>query len=110
MVEVYLGLGANQGNKAKTSARAVSLLGGYMEVDRQSALYETRPYGLHNQPNFLNGAVRVQTILEPWELRDFVLQPLIDIDPTLCHPETGVCVVELLAQIPLDERFILKKC
>jgi len=41
--------------------------------------------------------------------RDFVLRPLCDIDPTYTDPASGKTVQELLAALPHDEEYILKK-
>ena len=42
-----------------------------MEVDAASSLYETEPVGeVLDQPDFLNGVVRIRTGLEPEELLD----------------------------------------
>ena len=41
--------------------------------------------------------------------RDVVLQPLIDLDPTLIHPVLKISLSELLKNIPLQDRFILEK-
>ncbi len=35
--------------------------------------------------------------------RRFVLQPLADIAPELCHPVSGLSVAEMLAALPLDD-------
>ena len=60
---VYLGLGANVGNAAEQIAAAVMALGESNVVLDQSPLYRTRPYGCSDQPDFLNGAVKVETML-----------------------------------------------
>ena len=42
-----------------------------MKVEAVSSLYETEPVGeILDQPDFLNGAVRIRTTLEPDELLD----------------------------------------
>lgn len=41
--------------------------------------------------------------------RDFVLRPLVDIDPLLSDPVTGKLVSELLQQLPDSEQAILRK-
>jgi 2-amino-4-hydroxy-6-hydroxymethyldihydropteridine diphosphokinase len=44
-------------------------------VDAVSSLYETEPVGeITDQPDFLNGAVRIQTALEPEDLLDLCKQ------------------------------------
>lgn len=39
--------------------------------------------------------------------RDFVLRPLLDLDPELCCPMTDCCYTELLEQIPAEQHTIL---
>jgi 2-amino-4-hydroxy-6-hydroxymethyldihydropteridine diphosphokinase len=42
-----------------------------VEIESVSSLYETEPVGeITDQPDFLNGAVRIKTALEPEELLD----------------------------------------
>ncbi|GAB3692764.1 2-amino-4-hydroxy-6-hydroxymethyldihydropteridine diphosphokinase [Spirosoma flavus] len=49
--------------------RAVGLIGQYVgAVTLQSPLYETAPWGVADQPAFLNQVIRVETALEPEDL------------------------------------------
>lgn len=41
-----------------------------VELVRLSPVYETAPWGVEDQPAFLNMAVQVRTVLSPWELLD----------------------------------------
>lgn len=69
MTSVFLLLGANLGDRAATLRRAVALLPTRVGTVRQtSAFYETAPWGLTDQPAFLNQAVEVQTDLAPLDL------------------------------------------
>ncbi|MBI3744330.1 MAG: 2-amino-4-hydroxy-6-hydroxymethyldihydropteridine diphosphokinase, partial [Chloroflexi bacterium] len=65
MATVYLGLGANLGNRQRNIERAVELLRERVEVLSVSAIYETLPVGMTEQPNFLNSVCAVETSLEP---------------------------------------------
>ena len=65
---VYLGLGSNLGDRAANLRRALALLAEVMRVDARSAIYETEPWGFHQQPDFLNLVCRGSTHLEPAEL------------------------------------------
>ena len=38
-----------------------------------SSLYETRPVGVEDQPDFLNAVVELRTSLDPWELLSLCL-------------------------------------
>ncbi|MCK4910871.1 MAG: 2-amino-4-hydroxy-6-hydroxymethyldihydropteridine diphosphokinase [Thermodesulfovibrionales bacterium] len=69
MTTVYLGIGSNLGNREKNCARAISLLeNSGIRVQKRSELMETEPWGVEDQPKFINMAVRAETGLEPLEL------------------------------------------
>ncbi|MHB1296635.1 MAG: 2-amino-4-hydroxy-6-hydroxymethyldihydropteridine diphosphokinase [Anaerolineae bacterium] len=71
MARVYLGLGANLGDREQNIRQALALLeerGG--RVRAVSPLYETEPWGLTEQPRFLNAACAVETALGPHILLD----------------------------------------
>jgi len=72
----YVGLGANLGPREVTLLRAVDLLAVEpgIEVLAVSQLRETDPIGDTDQPEFLNGAVSVETTLAPRELLDALLR------------------------------------
>jgi len=69
MSTVYLGIGSNLGDRHKNCLRAVGLLKqrGIL-VTKQSSVHETEPWGLSEQPAFLNMAVELETGLGPIEL------------------------------------------
>ncbi|HSG12626.1 MAG TPA: 2-amino-4-hydroxy-6-hydroxymethyldihydropteridine diphosphokinase [Gaiellaceae bacterium] len=75
MARAYVGLGANLGDREATLLRAVDLLGEVegVRVVGVSALRETDPVGVLDQPRFLNGAAAVETELTPRELLDALL-------------------------------------
>jgi 2-amino-4-hydroxy-6-hydroxymethyldihydropteridine diphosphokinase len=64
MIETYLGLGANLGDREANLERAVVALARLGRVSR-SRWYETEPVGLPGAPSFLNGAVKLETDLVP---------------------------------------------
>jgi len=68
----YLGLGSNVGDRESELRGAVEDLRAHgVEVEAVSSLYETEPVGeVLDQPDFLNGAIRIRTSLEPEELLD----------------------------------------
>jgi 2-amino-4-hydroxy-6-hydroxymethyldihydropteridine diphosphokinase len=76
MARAYVGLGANLGPKEVTLLRAVDLLAAEdgIEVLELSELRETAPVGVVDQPEFLNGALAVETSLAPRELLDVLLR------------------------------------
>jgi len=71
----YVGLGANLGPREVTLLRAVDLLAEAddVEVLAVSQLRDTEPVGVLDQPSFLNGAVRIETTLEPRALLELLL-------------------------------------
>ena len=75
MTRAYVGLGANLGPREVTLLRAVDLLAETEGVDvlQVSQLRETEPFGVVDQPAYLNGAVVIDTTLTPRELLDRLL-------------------------------------
>jgi GTP cyclohydrolase-4 len=69
---VYLGLGANLGDRQGNLAQALQLLRRHLTIERVSSCYETSPVCYTNQPDFINMACRAQTDLAPRALLDFV--------------------------------------
>jgi 2-amino-4-hydroxy-6-hydroxymethyldihydropteridine diphosphokinase len=69
---VYIGLGANLGDRESTIRTALELLAadGDVQVDAVSSLSETDPVGYEDQPRFLNGAAALRTQLAPRALLD----------------------------------------
>lgn len=65
---VYLALGANLGRRKETLQRAVGALGEFMAVEAISPIYETEPWGIADQPTFLNLCLAGRTLLSPSEL------------------------------------------
>jgi 2-amino-4-hydroxy-6-hydroxymethyldihydropteridine diphosphokinase len=149
---VYIGLGANLGDRRANLTDALDLLPPLATVEAVSALYESPPQPPAPPPSYLNAACRVQTDLTPlslfrhlkrieWRLgrrsgerwaprlidldlllyddrivrtpelsvpherlveRAFVLQPLLDLDPSLRHPATGEPLRDILQRIGPD--------
>ena len=66
---VYLLLGSNLGNSKEILDKAIELIGHKVGVIiSQSNNYETKPWGVTDQPNFLNLALVVHTKLKPLEI------------------------------------------
>ncbi len=65
---VYLGLGANMGERRKNLNRALELLSGKLQIIKVSSIYDTEPVGEINQPRFLNMVCEARTTLSPTEL------------------------------------------
>ena len=68
MADVYLGLGANLGDRLLNLRTALHRITTYAEVQRVSSLYETEPVGFLEQDWFLNAAAHITTDLAPLEL------------------------------------------
>lgn len=65
----YLSLGTNLGDKRKNIAEAIKNIGELVgDIVRQSALYETEPWGFRSDNRFVNAAVCVDTQLSPRRL------------------------------------------
>ncbi|MFQ6019542.1 MAG: 2-amino-4-hydroxy-6-hydroxymethyldihydropteridine diphosphokinase [Dehalococcoidia bacterium] len=69
---VYLGLGANLGNRQANLAMALRGVARMARVEAVSGLYETEPVGGPPQPSFYNACCRVRTGLEPRQLLRFL--------------------------------------
>lgn len=69
----YLALGSNEGNRFANIREAIRRLedGGGCRVVGCSSVYETKPVGVIEQPDFLNAVVRVTTALTPLALLDY---------------------------------------
>ena len=66
---VYLAIGSNLGNRQDNCLTALDLLSARgIAVGKRSSLYATAPWGVENQPGFINMASEIETVLEPGEL------------------------------------------
>ena len=140
MNRVFLGLGSNVGDRISYILKAIEEIHKYIgKVVVASTVYESKPWGVEDQKDFLNCVVEIRTSFCPLNLlkkiktlekslgrkerfrwgpreidvdillygsrrlytkdltiphprikeRDFVLVPLIEIDPLLKDPESG---------------------
>lgn len=65
----FLLLGANLGDRTLTLSRAIDLIAERVgPVVKASGLYETAPWGVTDQPTYLNQVLAVETTLEPEDL------------------------------------------
>ena len=147
----YIAFGSNMGDKKKYLDNAIQGLRDMKEivVEKVSEYLVTEPYGDVEQDEFLNGALRVRTLLSPEELldrlhvleqaadrkriihwgprtldldilfydneiidtvelhvphidmenRDFVLKPMVEIEPYLRHPVLNLTMEQLLKKL-----------
>ncbi len=151
----YIALGSNVGNKLLQCQKAVSQV---LKVDHhrllaRSSFYKTQPIGYPDQDWFVNGVIKIETVLEPHQLlqslgaieshlgrkktfrwgpraidldllfydeeqiqsddlvlphprlheRQFVLIPLVEMDPGLVHPVLKKTVHEILSHLKEDQ-------
>jgi 2-amino-4-hydroxy-6-hydroxymethyldihydropteridine diphosphokinase len=75
VARAFVGLGSNLGDREGTLRAAVGRLRSLAgtEVRGVSALRDTEPVGVLEQPRFLNGVVELETELSPRELLDALL-------------------------------------
>ena len=81
MVQAYLALGSNIGDRKQQLLKAIDLIGNIkgIKVTKQSSIYETAPIGYTDQPNFLNLCLEIETELSPQQL----LKHCLDIEQQL---------------------------
>jgi 2-amino-4-hydroxy-6-hydroxymethyldihydropteridine diphosphokinase len=66
MMEVFLGIGANLGNRENNLKEAVDRVEEYIgKVTTFSSIYETEAWGFHTEDEFLNMVLKVETKLKP---------------------------------------------
>lgn len=72
----YLSIGSNLGDKALNLKQAVELLNedAYTRVTKQSKWIITEPYGGVEQDDFLNGALEIKTLRDPYQLLELVAE------------------------------------
>ncbi len=69
MNRVYLSLGSNEGNRLKWLTEALNKIKQDCgDIIKISNIYETKAWGLKEQPDFLNRAVLISTTLSPLDL------------------------------------------
>jgi 2-amino-4-hydroxy-6-hydroxymethyldihydropteridine diphosphokinase len=73
---VYLSLGGNLGDPARSMGAALRILDADPStvVVAVSSLYRTPPWGKTDQPDFLNAAAEIETSLSPRQLLDLCLE------------------------------------
>lgn len=82
---IYISLGSNLGDRKKNLARATAMIGEAIgRIVSRSHLYETEPWGHHDQPDFYNQVVEVTSDLEPGD----IMKQLLLIEETLGRVRT----------------------
>jgi 2-amino-4-hydroxy-6-hydroxymethyldihydropteridine diphosphokinase len=70
VTHAYVGLGSNLGDREQLIREAAELIA----AKRLSTIRETEPWGLEDQPRFLNAVAELQTSLTPRHLLDRLLE------------------------------------
>ncbi len=77
---IYLGLGTNLGNRVANLQQSINRITDEVGIVRQqSAIYQTKAWGVRDQPDFLNQVVEVSTLLSPEE----TLKTILGIETTM---------------------------
>ena len=69
---VVVAFGCNVGDCQKQIDLALELLRKKIHLKRVSPIYKSKPYGVENQPDFLNGVIFGYTRLKPFDLLRFL--------------------------------------
>lgn len=72
MQTIYLGLGTNLGDRTANLQAAINGLAEELVITAVSPIYQTPPWGVTDQPDFLNLCLVAKTDLPPVELLAFV--------------------------------------
>lgn len=72
----YIALGSNIGDKRKFIEDAISKIDElyYVDVIKKAEIIDTKPWGFEEQDDFLNSAIKVETLLSPKELMTELLR------------------------------------
>ena len=72
--EAYIALGSNIGDSKAYLNNAIKSIdeNPYCKVLKISDFITTKPYGYTEQPDFLNGAIKIETLLSPYQLLDLL--------------------------------------
>lgn len=68
MPTVYLALGANLGDRERNLRDALTRIASFVNLTRVSSIYETEPWGVRDQPWFLNLVCAGTTSVSPVDL------------------------------------------
>ena len=68
--DAYLSIGSNMGNRSTNCRKALKALDETdgIKLTAFSSLYETKPVGYEDQPNFISMAAKIETALSPQKL------------------------------------------
>ncbi len=73
MITLYIGIGSNLGDRKESCLRAIEELQRRgIKVTKRSALYETEPWGVKEQPRFINMVIEAETDQTPRKLLEII--------------------------------------
>jgi 2-amino-4-hydroxy-6-hydroxymethyldihydropteridine diphosphokinase len=85
MPDAFIGIGSNTGDKEENCREAIERLGKSCgDIKKVSSVHITEPWGLRDQPHFVNMAVNLETGLDPGTL----LRALKSIESDMGREET----------------------
>ena len=109
-IEVFLGLGSNVGDRQGHIDQALARLDteNQIRIDSISSIIKTSPIGWTDQPQFLNGVIKIETQVgrkkrRRWGPRENDLDILIYGDLVLDHPQLTIPHPEMI-----HRRFVLE--
>ena len=72
MIDAYIGLGSNMGDRLENLAAALRAIADLPDTELVgvSQAYESEPWGVEDQPPFINSCLVVDTVLAPHALLD----------------------------------------
>jgi len=65
---VFIGLGSNLGQRERNLKEAIERCKAFAIIRKISSIYETEPWGMKDQPKFLNQVIDIECHLQPLEL------------------------------------------
>ncbi len=102
----YLALGSNLGDRHGNLIAAIDRLRARVRLNDLSAVYETEPWGVVDQPRFLNAACAIETDLPPRDLLALLKSIEIDLgrEPTVRYGPRAIDLDLLLyGEAVIDE-------
>jgi len=80
LTEVYIALGSNMGDRNQNledACRFIESSAG--KIIKRSSVYETEPWGFHQQPDFFNQTIKIETTFAP----DRLMKELLAIEENM---------------------------
>ena len=78
----YIGIGSNVGDPQANVRAAIEALASIGKIARASSLYRTKPWGIVDQPDYINAVVLLKTTLPPRALLSSLKSIEVDLGRT----------------------------